>query len=333
MTRVAVIYYPEGKGHATRMLGVVQALERRGADVHIAGGGPGTRFVELQGYEVYRATAVEFIRDYQYSSSGLWNVLTRSLPDSWRRIHDLVGWLRRTSPDVLIIDDMFAAVAATVTRTPFYVVNHNAMSLYDAVLDQAMTWGFNRYQQATSREFLYPAVWPPVDDDPDRVRRIPPIALDSPAGSTSVPDDLDVLVVPSFYSRRFDVLAERIATEGYHVRHVGGEGWQPVPALLPWIRAADVVVCSGYSTVMEAAVAGTPCVIWPFTDEQEGVARRIELTGAHGFRVERSLAHTVRGVESPPEAPSYPNGIDRVAEIVLGDERPTETAAPPTAKR
>jgi len=328
MTQIGVVYYPEGQGHATRMLGIVQALERRGAEVHIAGGGPGTRFVELQGYDVYRATAVEFIRDYQYRSPALLHVLMGSLPESWRRIRDLYRWLRRTSPEVLITDDMFAAVAATATRTPFYIVSHNAMSLYDAVLDQAITWGFNRYQQALSKEFLYPAVWPKLADDPSRVRRIPPIALDSSTGSESVPDEMDVLIVPSLYSERYGELAERLRAEGHGVRHVGSEGWEPVPALLPWIRAADVVVCSGYSTVMEAAVAGTPCVIWPFTDEQEGVARKIELAGVTGFRIERSLDHAARAVGSPPDPPNQPNGTDHVADIVLDGEAVPERAEP-----
>jgi len=322
MTRVGVVYYPEGQGHATRMLGVVQALERRGAEVHIAGGGPGTKFVELHGYDVYQATAVEFIRDYQYSAAPVLNVLTGSLGGSCRRISDLVGWIRRTDPEVLITDDMFAVAAASITRTPFYVLSHNAMSLYDAVFDQVIWWVINRYQEFTSREFLYPAVWPPVGDDPSRVRRIPPIALEGGAESGAVPDGLDVIVVPSAYSEGFDELAGHLQRMGYRVEHVGSEEWQSVPALLPWIRAADVVVCSGYSTVMEAAVAGTPCVVWPFTDEQEGVARRIELTGVRGFRVERSHAHAIRGVESPPPPPNHPNGIGRVAEVVLDGERP-----------
>jgi UDP:flavonoid glycosyltransferase YjiC (YdhE family) len=326
MTRVGVVYYPEGQGHATRMLGVVQALERRGAEVHIAGGGPGTKFVELQGYDVYRATGVEFIRDYQYSAAPVLNVLTGSLKGSCQRFRDLVRWVRRTDPEVLITDDMFAVAAATITRTPFYVVSHNASGLYDAVFDQAIWWGINRYQRVASREFLYPAVWPPVDDDPSRFRRIPPIALVGGVESGTTPDNLDVLVVPSAYSEGFGELSDHLRRAGYRVEHVGSDGWQTVPALLPWIRAADVVVCSGYSTVMEAAVAGTPCVIWPFTDEQEGVARRIELTGVRGFSVERSLTHTIRGVESPPSAPNHPNGIDRVAEIVLEDERPVRRA-------
>lgn len=158
MSRVAIVHYPEGQGHATRMLGVAGALERRGAEVVIAGGGPGTRFVELNGYDVYRARPVDFIRDYQYRSPALAYLLARSTPMSVKRTVDVARWLRREPPDVLVTDDMFAVAAATVTRTPFYIVSHNAASLYDAVLDRFITRGINRSQQLLGEEFLYPAV-------------------------------------------------------------------------------------------------------------------------------------------------------------------------------
>lgn len=329
--QVGVAYYPEGKGHATRMLGVAQALERRGAEVMFAGGGPGTQFVEAHGHDVYRATTVEFIRDYQYCSRALVAVLTRSLPRSCQRVRDLVAWLRRTEMACLVTDDMFAAVAATLTRTPFYVVDHNAMSLYDAVLEQSVTWGVNRSQEIVSERVLYPAVWPPMDSDPTRVRRIPPIALEAP-NTMSVPKEGGVLLVPSHYSEGYGALARRLRLAGFRVTNVGSEDWEPVPALLPWIRAADVVVCSGYSTIMEAAVAGTPCIIWPATDEQHGVARKIERTGTRGFQVEHSMPHIVRAVASPPAPPAHDNGIDAVADTVLADRQPrpdVTTSRPP----
>jgi len=48
---VAVAHYPEGAGHATRMLAVARSLEAHGASVALAGGGPGTKFVDLHGYD------------------------------------------------------------------------------------------------------------------------------------------------------------------------------------------------------------------------------------------------------------------------------------------
>ena len=366
---VAVAYYPEGAGHATRMLAVAKALEARGIGVALAGGGPGAKYVEHNGYEEFTPTAVDFVVDYQGRASAVgserdaatgrgdapdthdvgdraatadgWTarvdgepgrfggrrvgvaeetgslarVLTRSLPDSARRVRDYVGWLRRTTPDAIVTDDMFAAMAAPLARTPLFVLTHNASSYYDAVIEQAFTWLLNRYQLGAAGAFLYPAVWPPDPGDPPGVTRVPPVALE-PAEWEESPADIGVLLVPSTYSAGFDDLADALRAEGRSVTLVGDRDWSCVSALLPYVRAADVVVCSGYSTVMEAAVGATPCVVWPFTDEQHGFTRVIERTGVPGFQVEHSIPHVLRAVRQPPETPRYENGAGHVAAFV-----------------
>jgi len=83
-----------------------------------------------------------------------------------------------------------------------------------------------------------------------------------------------------------------------------------------------VVVCSGYSTVMDAAVAGTPCVIHPATDEQDAVAARITAAGVGGFTVAEEPLDVVEAATSPPEPPSFGNGAAAVAEAVLDDLEP-----------
>jgi UDP:flavonoid glycosyltransferase YjiC (YdhE family) len=334
---VAVAHYPEGAGHATRMLAVARALEARGATVTLAGGGPGARFIEHNGYEQFEPASVDFIGDYQGGS--LLHVLVHSLPNSARRVADYVGWLRRERPDALVTDDMFAAMAAEFVEVPLYVCTHNASSYYDAVIEQGFTWLLHHHQLHAAEAFLYPAVWPPDRDDPPGVTHIPPIALDEPPddqvrasaserrvladGAACEPADEPrapggVLVVPSAYSTGFDVLADRLRMAGYDATLVGGPEWECVSALLPYLRAADKVICSGYSTIMEAAVAGTPCVVYPFTDEQHGVSRVIERTGLDGFQVEHSISHAVRAVGQPLAAPDYENGAGRAAATVLG---------------
>jgi hypothetical protein len=341
---VAVAHYPEGAGHATRMLAVAKALEARGATVTLAGGGPGARFIEYNGYEQFEPSSVDFIGDYQGGS--LLSVLIHSLPNSARRVADYVRWLRRERPDALVTDDMFAAMAAEFVDVSLFVCTHNASSYYDAVIEQGFTWLLHHHQLHAAEAFLYPTIWPPDPGDPPGVTHIPPIALDippderldAPAGerrrvladgacvpaSTRVPADepsmpagTDVLVVPSAYSRGFDVLTDRLRAAGHDATLVGGPEWECVSALLPHLRAADTVVCSGYSTVMEAAVAGTPCVVYPFTDEQHGVSRVIERTGLAGFQVEHSLSHVVRAVGQPLAMPDYENGADQAAAAVL----------------
>ncbi len=336
---VAVAHYPEGAGHATRMLAVARALEARGATVTLAGGGPGARFIERNGYEQFEPSPVDFIGDYQGGS--LLRVLGHSLPNSARRVYDYVRWLRHERPDALVTDDMFAAMAAEFVDVPLFVCTHNAASYYDAVIEQGFTWLLNRHQLHSAKAFLYPSIWPPDPGDPAGVTAIPPIALDVPpteaaderarvladgasvsetdvlAETPPVPERTDVLVVPSAYSTGFDVLAERLRAAGHDTTLVGGDDWECVPALLPHLRAAERVVCSGYSTIMEAAVAGTPCIVYPFTDEQHGVSRVIERTGLAGFQVEHSPSHVVRAVGQPLERPVYENGAGRAAATVL----------------
>ncbi|GGL25649.1 hypothetical protein GCM10009037_06630 [Halarchaeum grantii] len=308
---VAVAHYPEGAGHATRMLAIARELEARGASVSLAGGGPGKRFVDLLGYEEYVPTPVDFIGDYQ-ESGGLSDTLTGSVPASACRVRDIYRWLRREDPDHLLTDDMFAAMAAPLAGVPLSVCTHNAPGLYDDAVERAGAWALTEYQLRAAREFYFPTVWPHGDADPDGVTRVGPLALDVEA---PVVGDPDVVVVPSTYSTALNESVERLRADGRDATVVGGDDWEPVASMLPTLRAADLVLCPGYSTVMEAAVAGTPCLVYPFTSEQRGVARLA--SHATGFRTVTSPDEVARAARDPPADPVYENGAGRVAAAVL----------------
>jgi hypothetical protein len=327
---VAVVHYPEGAGHATRMLAVARALERRGASVSMAGGGPGTRFLELNGYDPYEPTPVGFIDSYQYGEGGL---LRDSLPNAARRVRDVARWLRDEAPDAVVTDDMFAAMAAPLAGVPLYVLTHNAPALYDDALERVATDGLTRLQVGLSRAFFFPAVWPP-GDDPAGVERVGPVALPADAGGRGTADgasddasagdastaplpDPDVLLVPSAYSADQGALVDALEAAGREVTSVGAPDWTPVASLTPVVERANVVVCSGYSTVMEAAVAGTACVVRPFTDEQHGVGRLLDRV--EGFRVAHSVRGVVRAAASTPDPEPSADASGAVAERVLDD--------------
>ncbi|MEF8806878.1 hypothetical protein [Natronomonas sp.] len=53
---IAVAHYPEGAGHATRMLAIANAIENGGGSVRMAGSGAGTEFIALNGYDEYDPT-------------------------------------------------------------------------------------------------------------------------------------------------------------------------------------------------------------------------------------------------------------------------------------
>jgi|GEM_PF-221650 len=340
---IAVAHYPEGAGHATRMLAVADALVEAGAEVELAGGGAGTQFVALNGYDEFEPTTVDYIDTYQGGS--LRSVLSESVPATAERVTDYVEWLRSLDPDALVTDDMFAAIAATRTDIPLYVLKHDLPALYRDRIERTGAAFHTEFQRSAAREFFYPAVWPTVEGEPAfteteagtgtedggegedetengesaDVTRIPPVALEG--DETASPDEEsapDVVVVPSHYSELGRV-ADNLARQGYDVIDVGSDEWDPVASLLPYLRAADVVVCSGYSTVMDAAVAGTPCVVHPATDEQEAVANRLEDADVTGFAVAETPIDVLDAVASPPDTPSFENGATDVAAAVIDD--------------
>jgi len=326
-TTVAVAHYPEGAGHATRMLAIAEALDSSGAEVLMAGGGAGTEFVSLNGYDEFEPTTVDYIDSYQ--SGSLRRVLTRSVPASASRVAEYVGWLRERDPDALVTDDMFAAMAAARTDVPLYALKHDLPDLYRDPVERAGARFHTSFQLSVSRAFFYPAVWPASDADPEGATRVPPVALTGDGREVDAPD---VVVVPSHYSD-LDGIADRLDARGRDVLHVGDDGWEPVTSLLPYIRAADAVVCSGYSTVMDAAVAGTPCVLRPATDEQAAVADRIEAADVPGFAVAADDRAALDAVASPPPPPDYDNGAATVASAVLEDLERAASSEPRSRTR
>ncbi len=317
---VAVVHYPEGAGHATRMMAVARELDRRGATVALAGGGDGRRLYEPNGYAAYEPPRVNYVEEYQRAGPvrGVARVLTSSVPTSARRVRAIRDWLREEAPDAVVTDDMFAVAAAATTDRPVYAVSHDAGSLYGDPVVGAVTRAVNAGLGRVAERFFCPAVWPPDGEDIPGASRVPPVALEPPEGATDVgPEDPGVVVVPSAYSVGFDDLADRLRAAGHRVTLVGGDDWTVLPSLVPTLRRAETVVCSGYSTVMEAAVAGTHCVVCPATNEQRGVARR--LLDLEGFTVARGPDEVETAVAADRPAPEYTNGVHAVAARVLDD--------------
>ena len=303
------------------MMAIARSLEERGATVALAGGGPGQKFYQPNGYVVTEIPSVDYVRDFQGASGpalGLVRILNNSLPGTATRIEKLIQWLEEEDPDAVVTDDMFAALAATWVGVPLYVLTHNGSGLYRGSIVRLTTRWLTVAQRIAAERFFYPTVWPPHGSDPPGVSRVPPVALRQRNDMDEYgPEDPGVVLVPSTYSTGFGALADRLQDAGYTTTHVGRHDWDPVPAMLPIFRRAEVVVCAGYSTIMEASVAGTPCIIWPATNEQTGVATRLQ--NLEGYEIVESAEEVLDALRSPMGRPDYPNGDRVVAERVLGD--------------
>jgi hypothetical protein len=307
---VALAHAPEGAGNATRMMAVAAELEARGREVAVAGGGPGAMFLSLNGYDEFEPPTVEFIDRRQAS---VLDALARAGPRAARRLRAFWTWIGDVDPAVLLTDDPFAAAAATARRIPFFRLDHSLSADFSATVERTGFRLFNGYSLRAAEGFFYTCLWP--DDAPVGLHGVGPIAHE-PADPTSV-DPFDALVVPGTYSTGFDRLADRLREAGHSVRLVGGPDWEAVPSMVPYAAAADVVVCTGFSSIAEAAVAGTPCVVYPFIDCQRGVAARIAARDVPGITVVHTLAAAEAAALDPGESPVAENGAVAVADALV----------------
>lgn len=304
--KVAVAHYCEGAGHATRMLAVVEELEAAGYDVVIAGGGPGTKFVEANGYAEFEPTVVDFVEDLQDGS--LLEVARNSVPALYERVTQYRGWFDEEAPALLVTDDISAAIAASLHGQRYVYLSHDPADFYGSAVERVGAWVRNHVAGYRAEQFLQPKVWTgdPSIPGADDVGPMAPVG-DAPE------EDVDVLLVPSEFSVDPDRLADAIEASGRDVTLVGGDDWELQESLQPFVAGANLVICSGYSTVMEAAVAGTPCIVLPATSEQRGVVDA--LADTPGFYAADSIA----GVEALLDAVAAPephaNGAKRVADV------------------
>lgn len=310
---IALAHGPEGAGNATRMLAVAEELRRAEADFVIAGGGPGAGFLEMNGFSEYEPTTLDFIAKREGAPS-LVDALAHAGPRVARRFLDFYRWLDRENPAVLLTDDPFAALPAMLKGIPWYRIDHSSVACYDDPFERLAFRLFNGFSLRASEGFFFTSVFP--DPYPTRENLLPvgPIAHEPDPDAVAAVDPFDVLLIPGTYSEGFEEMAAELEADGLSVTMVGGPDWEATPSMLPYHEAADVVVCTGFSSIAEAVVAGTPVVVYPFIDCQQGIAEQIESRGVEGIEVVHSRADAMAAVRDPPADPVFENGAPAVAD-------------------
>jgi len=316
--KVAIVYWCDGAGHAARSIPVAKEFESRGVEVAVAGGGQGKKFVELNGFEhpdlttvaVKGNTPIEFLK----------HTLFDLAPSAVRRTIELDRWLREEDPDVLVTDDVFAGLVAAARGIDFYRIDHLTTDLFGPV------WGgplklYNEVSLAFGEGIIVTSLWPD-DPVPEGMSRVGPLAQEGESDGEI--DEYDVLINPGTHGENFDEIRERLEADGYDVRTVGDDDWETKPTMTPYTEAADVVICTGFSSIADTVVAGTPCVIYPFLPFQKAIAERVENGNIEGIAQATTVTEAVEQAErycGSDDVPDYENGAPEFVDVVLGGDR------------
>jgi UDP-N-acetylglucosamine:LPS N-acetylglucosamine transferase len=312
--KVAIVYWCDGAGHAARSIPVANELQSRGVEVAMAGGGKGKKFVEINGYDhpdlttvtVEGSTPLEFL---EHTAFDL-------IPSAARRMREVYQWLKEEDPDKLVTDDVFAGLAAAKLGIEVYRIDHLTEDLLDPVWRGPLAI-YNEISLQFAEGIIVTSLWAD-EPDPEGITRVGPLAQDGEVEEEVEP--FDVLINPGTHGENFDEIRERLEADGLDVRSVTDDDWDITPAMTPYTGAADVVVCTGFSSIADTVVAGTPCVIYPFLPFQEALAEEAERKNIDGIAHATDVTEVVESVRrfrDSEESPEYENGAPAFADIVL----------------
>lgn len=303
---IGIIHYCEGAGHAMRMLAIAEELEERGFSTKITGGGPGEKFVELNRGSNYSPAEIDIYE--LFNEKGVLWALAKLPSEFLDRLSDLRKWIRKEDPEVLLTDGPIGPIAAILERKKLYTLQHTDFHTPESLTDKLFTYVYTRFLSIPSSRIFYPAIWD--EATPAWAEEVEPIA---PKGE-EMDLDFDILVVPTRITDETRTMVDSLEKD-YRVKLVGSEDWEIQPSLQPFIEEADAVVCSGHTTIMEASVAGTPCVMVPHTSEQIGVAKRLD--GYKGFK--KFSGDINSDLKTLEKLEPRENGAKTVADILYRD--------------
>jgi UDP-N-acetylglucosamine:LPS N-acetylglucosamine transferase len=312
--KAAIVYWCDGAGHAARSIPVAQELESRGVEVTVAGGGQGKPFVEMNGYEHPDLTTVAVKGDTLFSF--LKHTVFDVVPSSFRRLRELNGWLKEEDPDVLVTDDVFAGMAAARHGIEFYRIDHLTPGMLDLRWDVLLRL-YDRTSLVFCENIIVSSLWK-EEDAPEGFELVGPLAQE---GEKEV-KEYDVLLNPGTHGNNFEEIRQRLENRGLEVKMVGSDDWEIQPTMTPHTEAASCVICTGYSSIADTVVAGTPCVVYPFLPFQRSLAEKAERKETGGVlmadTVEEVVEEAERCCNGEVEAPEYENGAAEFVDILLG---------------
>ena len=315
--KIGIIYWCQGAGHAARSIPIAQELESRGQEVVMDGGGPGQRFAEMNGFghDDYHFPTIPVISSSPISiiKRGLLEVL----PSAVKRFKTSVSFLRNEDPDKVVTDDHTMILASTLMNYELYTVNHLRPQFFSGIGKIGASL-FDKFSLLRGEKIFFTTIWSDETEEGD-VEYVNPLAQE---GEGEI-EPYDVLLIPGSFGDSFGEVRELLEAEGLNVRTVGDESWETKASMTPYTEAAECVVCTGFSSIADTVVAGTPCIVFPHLHMQELLTEQIDKRDIKGvstaYSVEEAVEKSIEVCEGESERPEFENGAPEVADILLDE--------------
>ncbi len=335
MAKYLFMYVSGGAGHVGRSLTIANYLRDMDPDSEIvfAGGEVGRKMVEENGFRFIGLETPEFFEDNRPTSN-----VFRLARTYLRNLKHYKAAIKQENPDVVVVDTepVFVFISKSLGfRTVF--INHEIIPLWVEEIGPISRRIRNCIIRRTNRKadaIIFPNIMgiEPYDGIREKCEIVGPLGYDR-FEHISLKGERKVLFVPSatgrvpyellkfMGDRGYDVYVRANGMESGRIRHL-----KRIKNLMSYIDACDAVVCSGYSTIMEAAALGKPMVIYPRTEEQRIVGRLCERSGVALYAeteegvlraLDRIFSNEALRERMIKVQRKYPNGSKQAAEFIM----------------
>ena len=268
-----------GLGHATRTLCIAKYLREKDdrIEIQFGGHGPGMKMVEMNGFEWHDLPQAEFFPIDNLTPRKMFGPYIANR----KKYFDL---FRNYRPDVHFCDmELFSLVLGKIYAKHNFLLSHEFEPF-----KFEMSWFANamRSMLINFKDFVPEKTFYTWFEDmklSPRKKFVGPLAFEEPVKKLGGNNRILVVISGAakgiFDSVDFKSLGEEVTLYSRGVDIEGSIKIPKCPNLFPYVKAVDLVICSGWSTIMEALIANTPCLIIPCTGEQVDVAERCTKRG------------------------------------------------------
>ena len=286
-------YVAGGAGHVGRSLTIANYLREieSSSKIVFAGAKVGERLVKDYGFDYVRLDTPDYFRygSPNVDASHIVRQYLRNLGKYSRALDEI-------NPDVAVSDmEPFLTFFLRFKGLTTVVITHEMIPLWVDDISPAAKCIRDRmrfYMYRAAHAIIYPDIMgldeiPPVLKS--RCLTVGPLAYER-YDRAALEGERKILVVPSNtgeYTQEF-IRAMKDENHTVYIRSNGSSGGNhgsnvrflgPAKNLMSYICSSDIVLCSGYSTIMEAVACNKPVVIYPKTEEQRIVGRLCEKRG------------------------------------------------------
>ena len=275
MKKVLFTFSSGGIGHATRSLAIANYLKNKDTEIVFGGFGPGLELIKLNGFEVYKLPQPKFFPLEKIKIKDL-------IKPYFQHRKEYLKLFREFRPDVHVCDmELVSLIIGKIYARYNFLITHE----FKPFNFKLGFKGFLRKWIIKNKEvFADITFYTWIEDIPLKQNRrlVGPLAYEEPAKKLSGKNK--ILYIPTGTSKNSVNLSEISKNIDATIYSRGDNGknickLKKVPNLFPYIKGVDLVICSGYSSIMECIIARTPCIVLPNTVEQIEVAEKCKLKG------------------------------------------------------